>query len=192
MMFRSRPLHLSEHQRPFWLLVALAIMLLVSVSVTIAQAASPLRLAGTLKRDLGALRVQLELIDPWHGEGERRTVAFNADLGDGGAAYRRLSLVTIVRAAGRHLEWLIAACRKTRDDECRATAEGLRYGMVELTQEVDRLSRATSPASVALLRDDVAAALDRLDAGLAGLTAGRTSTLPARAGVPKAASSPRP
>ena len=148
MMFRSRPLHLSEHQRPFWLLVALAIMLLVSVSVTIAQAASPLRLAGTLKRDLGALRVQLELIEPWHGEGERRTVAFNADLGDGGAAFRRLSHGD--HRARRGPPPRVADRRLPRGARRRAAgrlAERLRYGMVDLTREVDRLSRATSPAS---------------------------------------------
>ena len=60
MMFHWSPLRCSEHQRPFWLLVALAVMLLVSVSVTVAEAASPARLVGNLQRDLGALRAQLE------------------------------------------------------------------------------------------------------------------------------------
>ena len=53
-MFGSAILKRSEHRRPFWLTVALSVMLLVSVSITMAQAANPARLAHELKRDLGA------------------------------------------------------------------------------------------------------------------------------------------
>jgi hypothetical protein len=59
-MFGSALLKCSEHQRPFWLTVALSILLLASVSITIAQAAHPSRLAYDLKRDLGALSMLLE------------------------------------------------------------------------------------------------------------------------------------
>jgi hypothetical protein len=156
-------------------------MLLVSVSVTIAQTESPLRLAATLKRDLGALRAQLEQIDPSPGEGERRTVAFNADVGDGGPVFRHLSMMTVVRAAGRHLEWLIAACEGTRDDDCRRSADTLRPDMLELTEQLDRLGRAASPDAVVALRDEVSAVLDRLDGGLARLAMARSTSLPPRA-----------
>lgn len=183
-MFQSRPLHVSEHQRPFWLLVALAIMLLVCVSITVAQAASPIRLAGTLQRDLAALRIQLEQIDPWPSAGERRTVAFNADLGDGSPAFRRQSMVTMVRAAGRRLEQLIAAYREVRDDERRRVAETLSLGMIDLTARVDRLAGATSPATVVALRSEVEASLDRLERSLALLSSGQTVTLPALGGTP--------
>ena len=54
-MFGSAILKCSGHERPFWLTVALAVMLLVSVSITVAQAANPLRLASDLKRDLGQI-----------------------------------------------------------------------------------------------------------------------------------------
>jgi hypothetical protein len=184
MMFQSRALHLSEHQRPFWLLVALAIMLLVCVSITVAEAASPIRLAGTLQRDLAALRVQLEQIDPWTRAGERRTVAFNADLGDGGAAFRRQSMVTMTRAAGRRLDQLIAAYGEARDDERRRVAESLSLGMLDLTGRVDRLAGATSPATVVALRGEAEAALDRLERRLALLSAGQAATLPPLASAP--------
>ena len=184
MMFQSRALHLTEHQRPFWLLVALAIMLLVCVSITVAEAASPIRLAGTLQRDLAALRVQLEQIDPWTGAGERRAVAFNADLGDGGPAFRRHSMVTMTRAAGRRLDQLIAAYREARDDERRRAAETLSLGMLDLTGRVDRLAGATSPATVVALRGEAEAALDRLERSLALLSSGQAATLPALGGTP--------
>jgi hypothetical protein len=184
MMFQSTPLHIFERQRPFWLLVALAIMLLVCVSITVAEAASPIRLAGTLQRNLAALRVQLEQIEPWTSAGERRTVAFNADLGDGSAAFRRQSMVTMTRAAGRRLDQLIAAYREARDDERRRVAEALSLGMVDLTGRVDRLAGATSPATVVALRGEAEAALDRLERSLAQLSSGQAATLPALGGLP--------
>ena len=176
-MFHSGPLRFSEHQRPFWLLVALAIMLLVSVSTTVAQAANPARLAGNLQRDLGALRAQLEQLDTWHGDGGQQTVAFNADLGDGSPAFRRLSMVTIGRAAGRHLEALIASYRQARDEERARGAESLRLAMYELTERVDRLSRPSSPATTMALRGEVEAALGNLERGLELLGAGRATAL---------------
>ena len=178
MMFRIGPPRVSEHQRPFWLLVALAIMLLVSISVTVAHAASPSRLAGTLQRDLTALRAQLEQIDPWHAESERRTVAFNADLGDGSPAFRRESMVTVVRGAGRRVERLIAAYHQVQDEERRRLAETLRLGMYDLSEQVDRLGRAATPATIVAQRGEVAAALDRLERSLALLGEGRPATLP--------------
>jgi hypothetical protein len=179
MMLQSRALRVSEHQRPFWLLVALAILLLVWVSITVAEAASPIRLAGTLQRDLAALRVQLEPIDESLGAGERRTVAFNADLGDGSPAFRRQSMVTMARAAGRRLEQLVAASRAARDDERRRVAESLSLGMVDLTGRVDRLAGATNPATVVALRGEAEAALDRLEHSLALLSSSQAATLPA-------------
>jgi hypothetical protein len=178
-MFRSRPSHVSPQQRPFWLLVALALMLLVSVSITVAAAASPIRLAGTLQRDLGALRAQLEQIDPWRAEGERRSVAFNADLGDGSPAFRRQTLVTMLHAAGRRLERLIAACR---DDESRRRAATLRLDMVELAGRVDRLIGATSPTAVVAARGEVEATLDRLERDLALLSASQRTMVPLAGG----------
>ena len=172
-MFHSGPLRFSEHQRPFWLLVAIAIMLLVSV----AQAASPARLVGNLQRDLGALRAQLEQLDPWHGDSGHRTVAFNADLGDGSPAFRRLSMVTVARAAGRHLDALIATYRNARDEDRVRIAESLRLVMYELTERIDRLGRPSSPATTIALRGEVEAVLSDLERGLELLGAGRETAL---------------
>lgn len=178
-MFHSGPLRFSEHQRPFWLLVAIAIMLLVSVSTTVAQAAGPARLLGNLQRDLGALRAQLEQLDPWHGDSDHRTVAFNADLGDGSPAFRRLSMVTIGRTAGRDLETLIATYRNARDAERARVAESLGLLMYELTERIDLLGRPSSPATTVALRGEVEAVLSDLERGLELLNAGR-DTAPAR------------
>jgi hypothetical protein len=169
-MFQSSALRLSEHQRPLWLLVALSVLLLALVSVTVAEAASPMRLIGTLQRDLGALRVQLEQIEPWESEGGRRTAAFNADLGDGGPTFRLLSMVTVARAASRHSEALVATYRAGRDHERARIADSLRLDMAELAQRIERLSRpATAAANTALL-GEVSAVLTRLETTLAQLS----------------------
>jgi hypothetical protein len=169
-MFQSCPLRFSEHQRPFWLLVALSVMLLILVSITVAQAASPTRLLGTLQRDLGALRAQLEQIDPWHSETGRRTVAFNADLGDGSPTFRLLSMVTIARAAVRHSDSLVANYRAGRDHERAGSAERLRLDVHELAERIERLGRPATPEASAALLGEVAAVLTRLERGLAQLS----------------------
>lgn len=165
-MFGSAMLKCSGHQRPFWLTVALAVMLLVSVSITMAHAANPTRLAADLKRDLSALRVQLELIDPLERDPARETIAFNADLGDGGAAFRRQSMVTVVAAASRRLERLIERYRQDGRDDRARTAATLRLEMYELREQVDRLARATEPAEAVESRNRVEAVLDRSERGL--------------------------
>ena len=66
--------------------------------------------------DTPILRAQLEQVDRWPGEPGRQLVAFNADLGDGGPAFRRHSMITIVRAATRRLDRLISAYWVMRDD----------------------------------------------------------------------------
>jgi hypothetical protein len=170
-MFGSAILKCSEHERPFWLTVALAVMLLVSVSITVAHAANPMRLAHDLKRDLGALRAQLELIDPAAGEEARAAVAFNADLGDGGPAFRRHSMVIMVATANRRLERLIESHRQKGDDPRAEAAAGLRPAMQDLRQQVDRLARTTDPAEATALREAIAAALDRSERDLSALLA---------------------
>jgi hypothetical protein len=167
-MFGSVMLRCSGHQRPFWLTVALAVMLLVSVSM--AQA-SPARLAADLRRDLDALRVQLEQIDPAARDEARATIAFNADLGDGGATFRRQSLVTIVAAAHRRLERLLERYRETGQEHRIARAVPLRLAMVELRDQVERLARASAPAEATVIRGRVEDALERSGRGLEALLA---------------------
>jgi hypothetical protein len=173
-MFGSAMLKCSEHQRPFWLTVALSILLLASVSITFAHAADLNRLAHGLKRDLGALRVQLEQIDSDAVASGDQTVAFNADLGDGGPAFRRDSMVTIVSAASRRLERLIDGCRREGDAARLRAAEALRLAMYDLQGEIDQLARAPEPAAAEAARGRIDALLGGAERALGVLLEGPT------------------
>jgi hypothetical protein len=192
MMFCSGALRFSGHQRPFWLLVALAVMLLISVSVTVAQAASPTRLVEILRRDLGALRVQLEQIDPWHEAGGRETVTFNTDIGDGSPAFRRSSLATVVRTSERHLERLIEVYRAAHDEERAQLVEMLQLTMYELRERIDRLAASSDPATTIALRDEASGVLDELDQGLGRLASSTNAAAAATAAGPGAVESATP
>jgi hypothetical protein len=162
-MLGSAILKRSQHRRPFWLTVALSVMLLVSVSITIAHAAHPTRLVHDLKRDLAALRAQLELIDPWQRDAGRQTVAFNTDLGDGGPAFQRHSMVTVVGAANRRLERLLEGYRAQGYAAGVRTAEALRLTMREMQHQIDGMARAADPAEAAAARERIVALLDRAE-----------------------------
>jgi hypothetical protein len=177
-MFGSAIVKRSAHRRPFWLTVALSVTLLVSVSITIAHAAHPARLVHDLKRDLGALRAQLELIDPRQRDAGRQTVAFNTDLGDGGPAFQRHSMVTIVGAANRRLERLLDGYRAQGNDARVRTAEPLRATMREMQHQIDRLARAADPAEAAAARERIATLLDRAEPELGLLLDGAAKPLP--------------
>jgi hypothetical protein len=180
-MFGSALLKCSEHQRPFWLTVALSVLLLASVSITMAHAADPARLAHGLKRDFGALRAQLEQIEPWATEADGQTVAFNADLGDGGAAFRRDSMITIVNAASRRLERLIDGYREHGAAARVRAAEALRLAMYELQRQIDQLARAGEPAATEAVRARIEALLDGAEDALGVLLQGtkQAAALPA-------------
>jgi hypothetical protein len=165
-MFGSAILKCSEHQRPFWLTVALSVLLLVWASMTIAHAANPIRVATDLRRDLGALRVQLEVIDPSEGEAARQTITFNTDLGDGSPAFRRHSMATIAATANRRLERLIESYRQDGNDSGARSAATLRLSMYELRHHVDRLARTTEPTEATVIREDIVAALNRSERSL--------------------------
>jgi hypothetical protein len=192
-MFGSALLKCSEHQRPFWLTVALSVLLLASVSITIAHAADPARLAHGLKRDFGALRAQLEQIDPAEKEAGGQTVAFNADLGDGGAAFRRDSMATVVNAASRRLERLIEGYRQSGDAARARTAETLRLALYDLQRQIDQLARAAAPAEAAAGLTRIEATLDRAEGELGLLLKGSNAAavLPAVAPSQPAASAAR-
>lgn len=175
-MFGSALLKFSEHERPLCLMGALAIVLLVFVSVTVAHATT--HLVNGIGRDLAALRLQLEQIEPWQDEVGRRSVAFNADLGDGSPAFRRLSLVTIMRAANRRLERLIEGYYLAGDDQRARTAEGLRLVMYDLQHQIDRLARTADPATAVVLRQQVEVLLGRSERALDVLLKGPDTPLP--------------
>jgi hypothetical protein len=191
-MFCSRGLRFSGHQRPFWLLVALAVMLLISVSITVAQADSPTRLVEILQRDLGALRVQLEQIDPRHDAGGQETVTFNTDIADGSAAFRRSSMATLVHTTERHLERLLDVYREMQDQKRVQLAEMLQLSMYELRERIDRLAGPAEPATTIALRDQASSVLDELDQGLGRLAsaAGEAAAAPAGGDVSASAVDP--
>jgi DnaJ-domain-containing protein 1 len=158
----------SEHQRPFWLTVALSVMLLVSVSITMAQAANPARLA----------HAQLELVDPSARDASRQTVAFNTDLGDGGPVFQRDSMVTIVAAANRRLERLLESNRARGSDALVRAGASLRTAMDDLQREIDQLARSSDPAEATALGERLVALLDRSERELGALLDQTTRALP--------------
>jgi type VI protein secretion system component VasF len=168
-MFGFARLQQSEHQPPFWLSVALPLMLLVSVPMTTAQAANPARLAHELRRDLSAVRAQLELIDPSERDAGRQTVTFNTDLGDGGPAFQRHSMLTIAGAANRRLERLLDGYREQGDEARAGAAEAVQVAMYDLQRQIDQMARAADPAEAAAVRERIVTSLDRCERELSVL-----------------------
>ena len=166
-MLGTGQLRFSENGRPFWVLVALTVLLLAWVSASLAESQSPGTLVGGLRRDLQALRLQLEPVGSSATAGARSTVAFNADIGDGGPAFRHASLVTISRAASRRLERLIVAYHESGDAAGADQAAALRLDMMALRQQVGTLAKIDGPAARAAADNLVM----RLDQGLARLGA---------------------
>jgi hypothetical protein len=154
----------SEHDRVFLLLVAFAVVLLASISTTMASSALPLPLIDGLQRDLGAIRAQLERADPAPFEAGQQSVAFNADLGDGGSAFRHRSMATILRSAKRRLENLVTGYRNAGDARRAEVAESAQLELQELYGRVHYLGNATDATSImwARKRVEAEALIDRL------------------------------
>jgi hypothetical protein len=150
-MFGLRSLRHADHDRPFWLLAALAVVLLVSVSTTMANTASALASIDGLRRDLSAVRAQLERADPL--EAGQQTVAFNADLGDGGTAFRHRSMATILRSASRRLENLVAGYRRAGDAQRAAVAQLAQLELQELDRRLQYLGNAKDATSIMWARN---------------------------------------
>jgi hypothetical protein len=159
-----RPFRASEHERPLLLLGAFAVVLLASISTTMASSASALSLVDGLQRDLSAVRVQLERADPAPVDTGQQSVAFNADLGDGGSAFRHRSMATILRSAKRRLENLVAGYRNARDEHRAEVAENAQLELQELFGRVHYLGNATDANSImwARKRLEAEALIDRL------------------------------
>jgi type II secretory pathway component PulJ len=159
-----RPFRASEYERPLLLLAAFAVVLLASISTTMASSASALSLIDGLQRDLSAVRAQLERADPATSEEGQQSVAFNADLGDGGSAFRHRSMATILRSAKRRLENLVAGYRKAGDEQRAEVAESAQLELQELFGRVHYLGNATDANSImwARKRLEAEALIDRL------------------------------
>jgi hypothetical protein len=173
MMFRAGRLSFSEVGRPFWSLVALAVLLLSWVSIGLAQSPSRLLVDG-LRRDLAALHLQLEPTGRASNEPGRPTAAFNTDIGDGGPVFRHASLVTIGRAAGRRLDRLTTALEEAGDRARAVRAAGLRLEMVDLQRRIETLGAAIDPVTARARAEETQQLIVALDQQLANLLASRS------------------
>ena len=153
------------------LIAAFSVVLLASVSTTMASLAAPLPLVEGLQRDLAAIRVQLERTDPEPFDIGRQSAAFNADLGDGGMEFRHRSMATILRSAKRRLESLMTGYRTAGDAQRAALAESAQLELQELHGRVHYLGNAEDTSSSTWLRKrlEAEALIDRLQGRLAGL-----------------------
>jgi len=147
-MFRLRSLRASEHQGQLLLLAAFAVVLLASISTTMATSVSALSLIDGVRRDLGAVRAQLERVDPAPLEAGQQSVAFNADLADGGSAFRHRSIATILRSARRRLENLVAGYRNAGDQRRAEVAQNAQIELQELSQRLSYLGSAKDATSI--------------------------------------------
>jgi len=149
----------KEHVRPLLLLAAFAVVLLASISTTMANQASALSLVDGLRRDLGAVRVQLERIAPIPVELPRQSVAFNTDLGDGSTAFRHRSMATILRSAKRRLENLARGYSKVADARRAFVAQSTQLKLRKLDGLIHYLGNAKDASSIMWARKRLQAEL---------------------------------
>ncbi len=124
-MARARPLRFSQRKHPLWLLVALAVGVLVGLTSPGAHARPVAVLLHALARDLGALRVQLEQVAARPPETGASSIAFAADLGDGGHGFHRAAMLATLRTAHRSAASLDRRYRETGDPVRLDTVEKL-------------------------------------------------------------------
>jgi hypothetical protein len=147
-MLGLRSHHNTDYGRLLMLLVAFTVVLLATISSTMATSASALSLVDGLRRDLGAVRVQLERIAPVPAELPQQNVAFNTDLGDGGTAFRHRSMATILRSAARRLESLATGYRNAADARRAFVAQSTQLQLRELNGLIHYLGNATDATSI--------------------------------------------
>jgi hypothetical protein len=166
-----RSFRASEHERTLSLLAAFMVVLLAGVSTTMASSPSALSLVDGLRRDLGAVRAQLERVEPAPLEAGRQSVAFNADLGDGGAAFRQRSIATILRGAKRRLDSLARGYGQAGDAGRAAVVEHARHELQELSARLQDLDNAAGANGASWARELLAAEtlVDRLQDKLTAL-----------------------
>lgn len=168
---RFRPLRFPDCKRPFWLLVALAVALLINVSTSAAPERSAAALVTLLGRDLGALRVHIEELVSEGASPAPPMVAFNTDVGDGSPAFRARAMSTLMRSAQRRVDRLIRAYAQVGRDDAVRGAQMLKIRLHELEQRIDRLVGARHQAPLHKAHMGVRTALDRIELDLAALAA---------------------
>ena len=174
-----------RHHRPFWLLVALAVMLLVTVSTT--ARAGPVRpaadagvaeLLGAIERDLAALRIQLELIGADDGAlgrpALREPVALSPGLGDGGRIFRLRSLEAMVRSLGRRVDRLIGAQHRAGNDRGLDIARLMSLDARSVQWGIEELRFAREPHLVRAARERIGRTLGEIARGAAAVSTVQT------------------
>lgn len=185
---RLRPLRFPDCKRPFWLLVALAVALLINVSTIAAPDRSAASLVELLGRDLGALRIHLEELVAEAETPGPPMVASSTEIGDGSPAFRARAMATLMRSAHRRVDRLIRAyARAGRDDAMRGT-QMLKIRLHELEHRIDRLVAAGHQAQLHNAHMRVRATLDRVELDLA--TLGTEQDLPSNGGHREMAAEP--
>lgn len=166
-------LRFSDHQRPFWLLVALAVMLLITVSTGIARGGPTEQLLIGLARDLGALRAQLEAarVEPAAPASER--LAFNADIASGDAGFHTRAVSTVLRSAKRRAGRLARAMEQADAPDQTELAALINVRLHDLERTLDRLGAPETGATGKAIRADAVPILDRLEELISALRAER-------------------
>lgn len=156
-------LRFADHKRPFWLMVALAVVLLITVSTGIARVGATQQLVLGLARDLGALRAQLEAIAAAPPAPASEGLAFNADIASGDAGFRTRALGTILRSAKRRAGRLARAVEDAdAPDQAELTAL-INVRLHDLERTLDRLRSPDGAATPSAVRADAVPILDRLE-----------------------------
>ncbi len=168
-MTRRRPLRFSQGKHPLWLLVALVVAILVGLSSPGAHARPVALLLQNLGRDLGALRLQLEQVGAGPWERGAASIAFEADVGDGGPGFHRHAMAATLRTAHRTAALLDRHYRETGDAERLATVQRLVLGLYDLERWLFAMQRAPDAIAMQTTWQDAEATLRELDQRFAAL-----------------------
>lgn len=168
-MFRLGRIRISDTGRALTLLAALALILLVHVSATLAAGplAGPPRLR--LERDLAALRVQLDTLPERFIETALGELSFNTAIGNGDPEHRWQTLIAMTHSAQRGAGDLRQSFRQAGAGERAdlALLIGVQLSNVQQAVSTWRQAESASGAKAAVQR--ALEALDRADAVLATL-----------------------
>ncbi len=184
---------LYGNHRPFWLLVALAVALLMGISAT-AHAEPGRERAGIadllrgIERDLAALRIELELVGADDAEpitSLREQIALSPGLADGGRIFRLRSMEAMVRSLSRRVDRLIEAQHRTGNDRGLDIARLMSLDARSVQWGIEELRFAREPHLLRVAQERIGRALDEVARGTAAVTALHTQAAlrPPRAGA---------
>lgn len=165
----------SGGNRPFWLLVALAVTLLMSVSTTVAHAAAP-DPATALGRDLAALQAQIEWLDRRPQVSVGAAPGFNAELGDGSVDFLWQATGRMMRSVRRRIDHLER--RYGSQSDTSGSMRGLVLELYQLEQRLRELRAAADGESALMARTAALEGTSRMTELLARLAAAGADDAP--------------